>query len=57
MPQGDQYLVNGGAVAGQLVDYAAGQVGRDPGELEAFILAPGEETPHDAGIVPSGVRV
>ena len=57
MPQGGQGLVLGGTVAGELVDEAAGQAGGDPGKIEALILAPGEEAPHDAGVGRAGVGV
>ena len=57
MPQGGQGLVLGGTVAGELVDEAAGQAGGDPGKIEALILAPGEEAPHDAGVGAAGVGV
>ena len=55
--QGGQGLVLGRAVAGELVDEAAGQAGRDLGEIKASILAPGEEAPHDAGIGAAGVGI
>ena len=57
MPQGGQGLVFGRAVAGELVDEAAGQAGRDLGEFNALILAPGEEAPHDARIGAAGVGI
>ena len=55
--QGGQGLVLGGAVAGQLVDEAAGEAGGDLAELEVLILAPGEETANDAGVGAAGVGV
>ena len=45
MPQGSQGLVLGRAVAGELVDEAAGEARGDLGEIKALILAPGEEAP------------
>ena len=57
MPQGGQGLVLGRAVAGELVDEAAGQARRDLGELKALILTPVEEAPHDAGIGAAGVGI
>ena len=57
MPQGGQGLVLGRAVAGELVDEAAGQAGGNLGELEVLILAPSEEAPHDAGVGASGVGI
>ena len=55
--QAGQGLVLGRAVAGELVDEAAGQAGGNPGELKALILAPGEEAPHDAGVGAAGVGI
>ena len=55
--QGGQGLVLGGAVAGQLVDEAAGEAGGDLAELEVLVLAPGEETANDAGVGAAGVGV
>ena len=57
MPQGGQGLVLGRAVAGELVDEAAGEAGGDPGELETLILAPGEEAGDGAGVGAAGVGV
>ena len=57
MPQGGQGLVLGGAVAGELVDEAAGQARGDPGELEGLQLAPGEEAAHHAGVGAAGVGI
>ena len=57
MPQGGQGLVLGGAVAGQLVDEAAGEARGDLAELEVLVLAPGEETANDAGVGAAGVGV
>ena len=57
MTQGGQGLVLGGAVAGELVDEAAGEAGRDLAELEVLVLAPGEETANDAGVGAAGVGV
>ena len=57
MPQGSQGLVLGRAVAGELVDEAAGEARGDLGEIKALILAPGEEAPHDAGVGPAGVGI
>ena len=55
MPQGGQGLVVGGAVARELVDEAAGEAGRDLGELELLLVAPGKESAHDAGVGAAGV--
>ena len=57
VPQGGQGLVLGGAVAGQLVDEAAGEAGGDLAELEVLVLAPGEEAANDAGVGAAGVGV
>ena len=57
MPEGGQGLVFGRAVAGELVDEAAGQARRDLGEIKALILAPGEEAPHHTRIGAAGVRI
>ena len=57
MPQTDQGLVLGRAVAGELVDEAAGQARRDPGELKMLLLVPNEEAPHHAGVGAAGVGI
>ena len=46
-----------GGVSWELVNEAAGEAGRDPGELEALILAPVEEAPHHARIGAAGVGI
>ena len=57
MPQPGQGLVLGRAVPGEIVDEAAGQAGRNPGELEGFPLAPGEEATHHTGVGAAGVGI
>ena len=57
MPQGGQGLVFGGTVAGEVVNEAAGQAGRNLGKLEVLLLAPGEEAPDDAGVGAAGVGI
>ena len=57
MPQAGQGLVFGRAVAGELVDEAAGEAGGDLGEFEVFILAPGEEAPHYTRVGAAGVGI
>ena len=55
MPPGDQGLVLGRAVAGELVNEAAGKAGRNPEEIKALILAPAEEAPHHTRKGAAGV--
>ncbi len=57
MTQGGQGLVLGGAVAGELLDEAAGEAGGDLAELEVLVPAPGEEAPYDAGVGAAGLRI
>ena len=57
VPQGSQGLVLGRAVPGELVDEAAGEAGRHPGELEGLQLAPGEKATHDPGVGAAGVGI
>ena len=57
MPQGGQGLGLGGAVAGELVEEATGEAGRNLGDLEALLLAPGEEVADDAGVGSAGVEI
>ena len=54
VPQGGQGLVLGRAVAGELVNQAAGEAGRNPGQLKVLILAPGEKAAHHTGIGRGG---
>ena len=57
MPQGGQGLVLGRAVPGDLVDEAAGEAWRNPGELKGLQFAPGEEAAHHTGVGASGVGI
>ena len=57
VPEGGQGLILGRAVAGELVDEAAGEARRDPGELEGLQLAPSEEAAHHTGVGAAGVGI
>ena len=50
-------MVFGRAVAWEFVDEAVGKAGRPPGDLEALLLTPSEELPHDTGVYAVGVCV
>ena len=52
-----QGLVFGGTVAGELVNEATGKAGRNLGEFEVLLLAPGEKAPHAAGVGAAGVEI